>query len=308
MSVVDHLIKIRELSSFRRTILKQLVDFALLVYYDVKHAFLVDMCCLTKHVGKIFIDNLNQYFGLNCSILFVLQLGDDIFVVNLPNLNVRHKSLTDIRGFPLTINLSMSGYEKCNNGLVANISELIRQTTAPLFNKGNFYELSLDSLFEDTVGMPCMAGWLLSYACIYRAVKNATTGEAASSSALALTPLCKVSVIATVRISYTNPSSKVNKTKTITKKSVITQGDNLLSASPQCLELLSFTVPQSILDSDPLVCTQFDQAVSILLEEIRSKINHPSGGMTIVSEIGAVLIVDHVVVNREIVTLTAVAL
>jgi hypothetical protein len=313
MSVVDYLVKIKELSSYRRSILKQLVDFALLVYYDVKHAFLVDICCLTKSVGKIFIDRLNQYFNLNCSILFILQLGHDIFIVNKLNFETRYHSLEETNNFTLAINLSVTRFEKCNNELVSNISHSLRQTTSPLFDnvKNNCHELRLDSSFEDNVGMPCMAGWLLSYACIYRAVANTVTGEAASSSALSMTPLCKVSLTVMVRVNYTNTDSKHNKiTKLNNKKLAANPVDNLPNNSPQSLELMSFTVPQSVLDSDPTVCMQFDQAVCILLEEIQCKINHPSGGNSSDSSggDGAVLIVDSVAVSREVVTLSAVAL
>jgi hypothetical protein len=65
----------------KKSTLLKLYMYTLLVYSEYRNAYLVDCCLLDKVQIELFIINCNNIFNLDCFVLKVIDLGDNIIIV-----------------------------------------------------------------------------------------------------------------------------------------------------------------------------------------------------------------------------------
>lgn len=193
-------------TGIREKALKSLVVFTLLVYEGIKPGYLVDSCCLSPIAAKAFLSNLCQQYKLDRSILRIISMGEDIFIVNQPivakNLQSDLLSTTPKAVIDLDLDLvSDISYYHIHLEALLSVVDAAKNCME--------VELPLSSELYSEAGGPFVAGCLLSYPVVYKAKPTfASSSQSiiptyeAASSKLSFTELVKFTIAADISIAF----------------------------------------------------------------------------------------------------------
>ena len=143
--------------------LVQLELFSLLVYYELKDAYLVDCCFLDEKLARSFLNHVQTKYELKSGVLITIVLEGDVLFANRRSLCRKLNDLEHKKDSPVVINMSGSLTVMEDSGALLQ------------FVHGTFCGLhSLDSTTAEfiirateelraLVGLPFLAGWLLGY-------------------------------------------------------------------------------------------------------------------------------------------------
>lgn len=225
-------------TKLKKSTLGQLEVFVLLVYYAFKPAYLVDCCMLSREEAVSCVHGILRKHNLDINALCVVLVESDVFIKRC---DVPTASLDGV-GLPITINVSRNGVSVLGADEVASITQSI--------------DTALDNLSE---GNPCLsaelaspslvAGWFLGYPCLYQA-DSRVTDKSQSSSALSMVELHKVCILADVSVHIVEKKARK------------------VVYSSKGLEILGFSIPQSILNESPEVEQQLNTKVDNIMQRL----------------------------------------
>lgn len=225
------------LNKLKKSTLEQLETFVLLVYYSFKAAYLVDCCMLSREEAVTFTQGILRQHKLDMRALCVILVESDVFI--------RRKSvvLSSLDGvsLPIVLKVSRTGVSL---GGVDEVGCIIQSIYTALDNISE----ENSSLFTDIASPPLIAGLLLGYPCIYQAEQSGTDDH--SSSALSMVELHKVCILADVTIN------------------IVAKSKRRIACSYQGLEILGFSIPQSILNEGPEVEQQLNTHIDAIMHRL----------------------------------------
>jgi len=269
--LIDKIYEKRLLSS--KKLWKELAFFLGLLLAGVKDSYLVDCCALkittaTEIVAKItnaikkkckneFVNKVKLVFVLLDQDIVVMR--DDVFTTKLKLLRDN-----DWTRHPFIVNIEGDEPILCTTIEMSHIAECLMLATSAinLDDIPGIININKNDCIVSTIGFVFVAGWLLSYPCIYYYNKHHNNEEK----------------------SVANTSIKVEKGREIEGACSC---DNSLSMQvlrkyyitmrmPECargqIHSLEFTIPKNIYDSDNFQRQRFEQVINEMIHSYKSNV------------------------------------
>lgn len=262
--------------------LAQLEIFSLLVYYELKDAYLVDCCCIDEVQARTFLDHLQSKYSLNGDAILILWLEGDVLFVNR---KILMRKLTDLEGgeeYPVVVDMGSNLTISDNSDV--HMRSLLNGFCGILSFDSKTAEYDVQGMedLRSAVGLPFVAGWLLGYPCLYRAVENQHQETAKLSEDASMINLLKLSITATIDVqSIVEKDSKKRKAKAAGSATPVRD-----SVPPkQTVEVMGFSIPESLWDRNPehrvRLQASFNDIVAALRRQAEDVVNRGGGGAVV---------------------------
>jgi hypothetical protein len=240
------------LRNVRKSTLDIIETYILLVYYGFKDSYLVDCCMLTSAEAVQVVHSVYDRYSLPHDVeLLVVMLKDDVFISNVNALGAKQQQLRITGDAAGDLEIRLPVIVDVHRGIcsvaVDEVALAIYQQLQNLLTHSCTAQCLIRT-FEvataEIVSSPLLAGWLLGYPCLYQS-HGGSSSEHNADSSLSMMELTLFSIRCNVAVycSLAN-DNKTTKKKSETKGSTITPQPTQHYAD---LDLLSFSVPQSIL-------------------------------------------------------------
>lgn len=265
--------------SLNKLPLLKLEQFVLLVYYGIKYSYLVDCCCLDVAQATEVLKHMDSKYALKAGVVVIIALENDILIANRDSITL--KLAHEIRHSlpPVVVEIGRGA-----PSILENATEQLLFTHA-IFNclsNGDHHHpmdvlsVPLTQDLNNTVGLPFIAGWLLGYPCLYRAVHQSSEVDTEMSGDSSMINLLKLSIHATIAVH--------NVPAVVTRKNAKKSGTNLASSTPppaSQIELLGFSIPENLWNSRVDVRETLQSSMNEILALMNSKASNAKEHLTV---------------------------
>ena len=244
--------------------LAQLEMFTLLVYYGIKDAYLVDCCSMSSDEASAFVNYLQAKHNLAKETLITVLLDYDILFVNREVLRCKLSNLEQKQNIPVVIDVGTTLSVMLESSAQV---ECLYNTFRDVGSPGSTleFEVPITESLRIIVGLPFVAGWLLGYPCLYRAQESPESTSTANDCTMM--NLVKYTVSADVSIKEVPPVVSKKKGKISVKSN-----DNVsASRDIRSVEVMGFSIPERLLESDANIQTQLQQSVDNIVLEMQHR-------------------------------------
>jgi len=280
--------------------LAQLELFSLLVYYELKDAYLVDCCCIDESEAKTFLDYLRSKYSLSSDAVLILWLESDVLFVNRRILMHKLSDLEEGKESHVVVDMSR------NLTILDNSDAHMRSVYSAFCGILSMGSTTVEYVVQGsedlrlTVGLPFVAGWLLGYPCLYRAEDSQNRETTDLSEAASMINLLKLSITATVCVQSVLAEKDSKKKKTKPGAFAAPAKDSV--AAKQTVEIMGFSIPESLWESSPEHRAKLQKLFDDIVAALRRQAGEVSrGGVTMV-------MVSEIQVKQEVHTVPKIAL
>jgi Domain of unknown function (DUF4504) len=271
---------IRELQAstkkiFQKSKLGKVFVYIWLIIESYRDAYLFDGCSVTCDIVLEIVRCVHSSFALvDIRLQFSLitiALGpnhDDFILIRSDTLQEKLKNLYSDEWIdvPVIIDVNANEPRLCTAEEVQSIQISLQQNLIPIRHSSPYYfPIIASAEFDNVVGFPFVAGWLLGYPCVYRSSspthkieKDSSEGlSSANGSALSMVTLRKYSIHAKINdeaalIIYDRKSDSSSRKYSGGSKSTQSSGDSSSRAhyDSNDIDLFEFTVPVALVDAE----------------------------------------------------------
>jgi hypothetical protein len=261
--LLDKLTKSLNISS--RHILAQLVVFVLLVFHRIKDAYLVDACFLSETQAKTLIEHIAQSMSLDKSLLSVVMIGDDCFIVHQSVLQEKLQLLAK-GGLNMFVVELDSDDEHKDIKSISNLPELsngLSRIFCDIDTCGNSKVVDTNDDTFCAMGAPFLAGFLVGYPIVYHCSCDRTSSTMdggcyqAASTKLSFTTLNKTIFSLSLETNENEEQKKHHGRQ------------NILEAETSTINIMEFTYPSNI-SHDTIIKSAIDHRFTQLQEILLS--------------------------------------
>ena len=262
---------IRELQTstkkiFQKSKLGKVFIYICLLIEGYRDAYLFDGCCVTGDVVLELVRCAHCAFALvNIRLQFSLitiALGpnhDDFLLIRSDTLQEKLTNLYSVEWIDVPVMIDVNGYEPrlCTVEEVQSVKICLQQTFMVIRHSSPpYFPIIASPEFENVVGFPFVAGWLLGYPCVYRSsnttqeIEKACAEDSTSSkgSALSMAKLRKYSIHAKIN---DDAALIINDRKgdNVSRKYIGSSSSSSHYDSTD-IDLFEFTVPVELVDTE----------------------------------------------------------
>ena len=248
------------ISFLNRTKLNDLFMHLLLVLEGYRDGYLIDGCTVTLDNVQSLLASLTDSFNLVGmrlrSPLVTLALGpnlDDFLIITSGQLQRKLSNLFSPSWIdpPIIVDVSSATPYICDGDEIHSMKRALQETFRYMLNSTDLsFSVVADSLFNEVVGFPFVAGWLLGYPFIYRSVHPSilqgqeSTAPSPIINVLSMIRLRKISVRANINESLFLALSNKSKSAAKIRENCIGK------FRPYCgtIDLFEFSVPVELID------------------------------------------------------------
>ena len=212
---------------------------------------------MSSDEASAFVNYLQAKHNLAKETLITVLLDYDILFVNREVLRCKLSNLEQKQYIPVVIDvgttLSVLLESSAQMECLHNTFKDVGSTDSTLEQ----FEVPITESLRTIVGLPFVAGWLLGYPCLYRAQESPES--ASKTEDCTMMNLVKYTVSADISIKEVLPVVSKKKGK-ITSKS----NGNVSASSKRdvhSVELMGFSIPERLVESDANIQTQLQQSV-----------------------------------------------
>lgn len=246
--------------------LTQLELYALLVYYGVKDSYLVDCCCMELHEASAFVRHLLTKYSLTQGRIFTVQLEFDILFVNRDLLRKKVSDLENKQNLPLVIDVSLILSIRLDLSAQLECIVNIFKEIVSVGDSVDEFVVPVTDILRSTVGLPFVAGWVLGYPCLYRALELQFSEQTELSEGSNMLNLVKFSILADVYHKGI-PVSKTKGKAPRTLDKIKTDTNN--PCSLLAVEVMGFSIPERLLDCDENIQAQLQLSVDRIVTDMQ---------------------------------------
>jgi Domain of unknown function (DUF4504) len=271
---------IRELQAstkkiFQTSKLGKVFVYFWLIIESYRDAYLFDGCSVTCDVVLEIVRCVHSSFALvDIRLQFSLitiALGpnhDDFLLIRSDTLQEKLENLYSDEWIdvPVIVDVNANEPRLCTAEEVQSIQISLQETFMPIRHSSpNYFPVIASSEFDNVVGFPFVAGWLLGYPCVYRSSnpthkieKDSSEGSSSSNGgALSMATLRKYSIHAKINDEaalkiYDYKGDSSSRKYSGGSKSTRSSGDSSSSShyNSTDIDLFEFTVPVALVDAE----------------------------------------------------------
>ena len=240
--------------------LNELFMHLLLVLEGYRDGYLIDGCSVTLDNVQSLLASLADSFNLVGmrlrSPLVSIALGpnlDDFVVISSGQLQRKLSNLFSPSWIdtPIIVDVSTATPYICDVDEIQSMKHALQETFRCMLNSTDLsFSVVADALFNEVVGFPFVAGWLLGYPFIYRSVHPSIWQGQASS-----TPPPIVNVLSMIRLRKISVRANISESMFLVlsnkSKSVAKIRDNCIAkfrSQYGTIDLFEFSVPMELID------------------------------------------------------------